>query len=35
MPLIRLGGRLGKYRYFDMDDAIKAALDLSEEILKK
>ena len=30
-----LAGRLGLYRYFDMDDAIKAALDLSEEILKK
>ena len=30
-----LAGRLGLYRYFDMDDAIKAALDLSQEILEK
>jgi UDP-galactopyranose mutase len=27
------GGRLGMYRYFDMDDTIRAALDLAERVL--
>jgi UDP-galactopyranose mutase len=27
------GGRLGMYRYFDMDDAISAALNISERIM--
>ena len=38
MPKIILGGRLGKYRYFDMDDtiaeAIKDAGELAEKYLK-
>lgn len=29
-----LGGRLGMYKYFDMDDTIEAALNLSRNILK-
>ena len=28
------GGRLGQYRYFDMDDTVRAALDLFREIEK-
>lgn len=27
-PTLTLGGRLGKYKYYDMDDAIEAALDV-------
>ena len=27
-----IGGRLGCYKYFDMDDSIKAAMELVEEI---
>ncbi len=27
------GGRLGMYRYFDMDDTIAAALEMAEKIL--
>lgn len=27
------GGRLGSYRYYDMDDTVRAALDLAKEIL--
>ena len=27
-------GRLGQYRYYDMDDTTKAALDLAEELAK-
>lgn len=34
-PNIILGGRLGAYRYWDMDVAIKNALDLADLILKK
>lgn len=33
MPEIILGGRLGKYRYFDMDDTIAEALQDAENIL--
>ena len=29
------GGRLGQYRYFDMDDTIRAALDCAREELKQ
>ena len=29
-----LGGRLGEYKYYDMDKVIRAALDKSEEIIK-
>ena len=28
------GGRLGEYKYYDMDKVIRAALDKSEEIIK-
>ena len=31
---IRFGGRLGKYKYYDMDDVILEALNDSKEILK-
>lgn len=31
-PKLILGGRLGNYKYYDMDDAIKAALDLVETL---
>ena len=34
-PNVILGGRLGAYRYWDMDVAIKNALDLADLILKK
>jgi UDP-galactopyranose mutase len=30
---IRFGGRLGSYRYFDMDDTIAAALDMADQLL--
>lgn len=30
---IHFGGRLGQYKYYDMDDTIAAALELAEEIL--
>ena len=33
-PNVTLGGRLGAYRYWDMDVAIKNALDLADLILK-
>ena len=33
-PNMILGGRLGAYRYWDMDVAIKNALDLSKKLLK-
>ena len=33
-PNITLGGRLGAYQYWDMDKAIKNALDLAKELLK-
>ena len=29
------GGRLGQYRYYDMDKVIKAALDLAEKELER
>lgn len=28
------GGRLAEYKYYDMDDVIKKALDISKEIIK-
>ena len=28
------GGRLGEYKYYDMDKVIRSALDKAEEILK-
>ena len=34
-PNIMLGGRLGAYRYWDMDKAIRVALDFSDELIKK
>ena len=34
MPLIILGGRLGKYRYFDMDDTIYEAMEDANTIIK-
>jgi UDP-galactopyranose mutase len=30
---VYFGGRLGQYRYYDMDDTIEAALALSKTIL--
>jgi len=32
---IRFGGRLGSYRYFDMDDTVAAALDMADQLLGK
>jgi UDP-galactopyranose mutase len=29
------GGRLGQYRYYDMDDTIRAALDCARDTLNK
>ena len=34
-PNIIFGGRLGEYRYYDMDDVIAAALKMAKEILVK
>lgn len=34
-PRVIFGGRLGQYRYLDMDDTIRAALDLAERELSK
>ncbi|MBQ3318686.1 UDP-galactopyranose mutase [Candidatus Saccharibacteria bacterium] len=34
-PNMYFGGRLGAFRYWDMDIAVKNALDLSEKILKE
>lgn len=34
-PNMVLGGRLGKFRYWDMDVAIKNALELSEKIIER
>jgi len=34
MPNVLLGGRLGKYRYFDMDDTIKEALNDASRIIQ-
>lgn len=33
-PDVRFGGRLGSYRYYDMDKTIRAALDAAEEELQ-
>ena len=33
-PHLLLGGRLAQYAYFDMDDTVKAALDLAQEELQ-
>lgn len=32
---VRFCGRLGEYRYYDMDQAVNAALDLADEILQE
>ena len=32
-PKVRFGGRLGEYRYYDMQDTIKSALSKAEEWL--
>lgn len=34
-PKVRFGGRLGSYRYYDMDQVIRAALDAARQELKK
>ncbi|MDR2587642.1 MAG: UDP-galactopyranose mutase, partial [Coriobacteriales bacterium] len=34
-PSLVFGGRLGHYRYYDMDDAIRAALDLVQAELRQ
>ncbi len=34
-PDVRFGGRLGSYRYYDMDKTIRAALDAAREELQK
>ena len=33
-PKVLFGGRLGLYRYYDMDDTVEAALKMAEEIVK-
>ena len=33
-PDVIFGGRLGQYRYYDMDKVIRAALDMVKEELK-
>ena len=35
MPNVLMGGRLGKYKYFNMDDAIKEAINDFTEIIKE
>lgn len=35
LPRHILGGRLGEYRYYDMDQVIRAALDMSNKVLFK
>ena len=35
VPNVVFGGRLGEYKYYDMDQVIAAALEKSEEILRK
>lgn len=35
MPKIRLGGRLGKYRYFDMDDTIIEAINDANHLMQE
>jgi UDP-galactopyranose mutase len=32
---LTLGGRLGSYRYYDMEDAIRAALETAEHLARK
>lgn len=34
-PQVVFGGRLGEYRYYDMQDTVKSALRLSKELLKE
>ena len=34
-PSVIFGGRLGEYKYYDMDQVIIAALDRAERELKK
>ena len=34
MPKVELGGRLGKYKYFDMDDAIFEAMKDAEKLIQ-
>ena len=31
--MVCFGGRLGRYQYLDMDDTIRAALDLARDVL--
>ncbi len=33
-PKVLFGGRLGQYRYYDMDDTVEAALKMAEEIVR-
>ena len=35
MPNVQLGGRLGKYKYFDMDDVIKEAINDALQIIEE
>ena len=35
MPEVELGGRLGKYKYFDMDDTIYEAMQDAEKLIQK
>ena len=30
---VSVGGRLGQYAYFDMDDTVEAALELADKLL--
>ena len=32
-PAVIFGGRLGEYKYYDMDQVIRAALDKADELL--
>ena len=34
-PDIIFGGRLGEYRYYDMDDVIAAALEMARSVIKE
>ena len=34
MPEVELGGRLGKYKYFDMDDTIYEAMRDAEKLIQ-
>ena len=33
LPNLHLGGRLAEYKYYDMQDTIKSALNLSEKLI--